>query len=1270
MDLVFQAVCWKGDDFPEGDQGEEEPRLHYKVLIFGRTLDGASVCVTSKFFPYFYISLPKGYTQVDAESLKLKLIEKMGRRHKGSVLKDSCDVVSRKKFFGFTNGESFKFLRMVFTTRHAYAVAAKIMADSIIPERAVAGEKIALYESNVDPVLKLMHCRNLQSAGWIRIPSGKFKTNEAPMSHCTIDVLTRYDALEPADIESPAPLVMASFDIEANSRDGNFPNPDEPGNEVIQIATVFQRYGEAEPYAKHVLCLGETRPVEGAETTCYETEPELLAAWSDLIKQHHTDILFGYNIWGFDMEFMYKRAMFNFGAEAERDAFLNCSKLRGVASGLKKTVLSSSAYGHNEFLILETPGILQVDLLHVLRKEHKLESYSLNKVSEHFLNDHKLDMPAWKMFELYRQGPEEKGLVADYCVKDAELPLRIANKLAVIPNMVEMAKATHVPLEFLIPRGQQIKVFSQILKRLRDKGYVCPTNPRGGGSAEGYTGATVLEPKRGAYLDDIVVCLDYASLYPSIMRAYNLCHSTIVLDSAYDNLPGVEYLTVDIEGMKYRFAQNVEGIMPALLADLAAYRKAAKKKMEAARAAGDGFMYKVHNGAQLAYKISMNSIYGFCGATNGFLPCQPIAAAVTCIGRSMIETTKRMVEENFPGAEVVYGDSVLPYTPVVVKNASTGQISVKTIQSLGELWESYDGFKPTDHGLTQKEQAQNVPYLAWTHQGWAPIKRVIRHKCQKRIYRVLTHTGVVDVTEDHSLLDKSVQQIKPKDAHVGMRLLHGLPSETCGVETITTDQAYIYGMFVGDGSGGRYKTKHGIKYSWALNNKDRALLESCKAKLERVHGQPFKVLETLESSGVLKLVPCRTIKPLVEHYRRTCYDDKAKRIPAEVMFGTSEVRVAFLQGLWDSDGCRKDNEVTGCHRIDTKNQLTAQWYFMLLASMGYNVSINTREDKPDIFRLTFTKKKQRKDAEVIKKIHVLHKSYEGHVYDLETDQGVFQAGVGRLIVKNTDSVMVKFPSKDMHECFKLGREAAEYITSHFKHPICLEFEKCYASMMLFAKKRYCGLMYTKADAPDYIDAKGIQLVRRDNCPLVRTVSKAVLDKLMYQRDTEGAIQLVRQTAQDLLENKVDTKQLVLSKTLKPEKEYKNTAQPHLYVARKIEERNGIKGSGPKSGERVPYVFIDTPDPTALQCSKAESPAYAAEHNLPIDFLYYLEHQLESPMIALFELLVDNPEEALFEDLKKSYIAERQSRVKEFKRVSKLKKDRQHEITSFFKPVAK
>lgn len=142
-----------------------------------------------------------------------------------------------------------------------------------------------------------------------------------------------------------------------------------------------------------------------------------------------------------------------------------------------------------------------------------------------------------------------------------------------------------VPVDYLLARGQQIKVFSVVLHKARELGFLCPDNKAIGTDGK-YEGATVLEAKRGAYFD-VVSGLDFASLYPSIIRAHNLCYTSIVLDEAYANVPGVQYYEVETGLGTYKFAQNVPSVLPSLLEDLATFRKKAKKDMGEAKKRGD-----------------------------------------------------------------------------------------------------------------------------------------------------------------------------------------------------------------------------------------------------------------------------------------------------------------------------------------------------------------------------------------------------------------------------------------------------------------------------------------------------------------------------------------------------------------------------------------------------------------------------------------------------------------------------------------------------------
>ena len=176
-----------------------------------------------------------------------------------------------------------------------------------------------------------------------------------------------------------------------------------------------------------------------------------------------------------------------------------------------------------------------------------------------------------------------------------------------------------------------------------------------------------------------------------------------------------------------------------------------------------------------------------------------------------------------------------------------------------------------------------------------------------------------------------------------------------------------------------------------------------------------------------------------------------------------------------------------------------------------------------------------------------------------------------VIYGDTDSVMVKFGVKTVAEAMKMGTEAAEYVSAKFVKPIKLEFEKVYFPYLLINKKRYAGLYFTRPDKHDKMDCKGIETVRRDNCQLVARLMNDCLQKILIERDPDGAMEYAKRNISDLLCNRVDISQLVITKELtKTDKDYANK-QAHVELANKMKKRDA--GSAPKLGDRVPYVII-------------------------------------------------------------------------------------------------
>ena len=274
------------------------------------------------------------------------------------------------------------------------------------------------------------------------------------------------------------------------------------------------------------------------------------------------------------------------------------------------------------------------------------------------------------------------------------------------------------------------------------------------------------------------------------------------------------------------------GIMPKILRKLLKARKDTRKKIPLEK---DEFKKGVLEGLQLGYKLSANSLYGQTGASTSAIFKQDVAAATTSTGRQMLNLCSSFAVQYY-GCDIVYGDSVAGDEPLILRNRQ-GLIEIKTIETLSEEWETYENFKPFDTVQSNRRDKQKafVNYEVFANNKWNPIKKVIRHKTNKKIYRVNTHCGVVDVTEDHSLLSDKREKIKPGECVVGeTKLFHSFPNELSGepihlneiVEELdmyenckkTKDEkeAFIYGVFFGDGSCGYYNCKSGNKYSWGL----------------------------------------------------------------------------------------------------------------------------------------------------------------------------------------------------------------------------------------------------------------------------------------------------------------------------------------------------------------------------------------------------------------------------------------------------------------------
>lgn len=1094
------------------------------------------------------------------------------------------------------------------------------------------------------------------------------------------------------------------------------------GDQIIQIGTTIHKYGEVECSYKNIITLGTCSPISDVDVIECTTEEEVLLKWQNLITQIDPDIITGYNIFGFDFAYMYDRAK-ELGIH---EAFCKIGKVIDKSCPFVEKTLSSSALGDNLLRYIDMDGRVIIDIMKVVQRDHKLDSYKLDNVANHFMKMNKNDVSPNDIFRLFKGNADDRKTIAEYCVQDCALCNKLIMKLEILANNIGMSNVCNVPLSFIFMRGQGVKIFSLVSKQCREDDFCIPTifkpkviDGESNGESndeEGYEGAIVLPPKEGIYLDDPVSVLDYASLYPSSMISENLSHDCIVLDSKYDNLPGVDYLDITYDVYDYvndkkvkvgekvcRFVQypdNEKGVIPRILNKLLQARKNTRKKMEyktittknGDKVSGilhegesqytlkkvDGtitivpnedvvsigntyneFEKAVLDGLQLAYKVTANSLYGQIGARTSPIYLKEIAACTTATGRKMILMAKQFLEENYL-AEIVYGDSVTHDTPLLIRYYD-GTIDIKTIQTLCNQWQEYSNFKPWDKTSTNKEQGEFKAQV-WTNGKWANINKVIRHKAKKELFRVNTLQGCVDVTQDHSIIDINGNQIKPDECIVGdTEIMHSFPTEYHSHDiNIDKFEAWIFGFFFGAGS-----CFDGS--SWSISHSNLQLLEKAEKYLKFIEALDFKILDTLNSSGVYKLVLCSPCNPcIIQKYKTLFYENNdCKKIPTIILNASYNIRLWFMQGYLGTDNL---NILNSKETFACKGKIGSQGLYYLMISLGWkNVCINISKNRDDdIYYITSTSQQYYKKLKnkVMEVINLGYSDDEEYVYDIETTEGVFQGGIGSIVCKNTDSIFTIFPNKDKDGNPLKGKEAimasintAVEASSKFKKflkaPHDLEYEKTFYPFILFSKKRYCANKYENDDTKCKMNSMGIALKRRDNAPIVKHIYGGVIDIILNEQDVRKSIDFLQLNLNDLINGKFPLESLVITKSLRAD--YKDPEKiAHKVLAERMGERD--PGNKPMVNDRIPFVYIQCNNKKGekiLQGNRIEHPDYIRKESLKPDYEFYITNQIMKPVLQLYALTLETLDgykkgNDYFKDIEKKLVIDKNGDMKKVK----------------------
>jgi DNA polymerase I len=582
------------------------------LRLFGKTPTGETVCVFwDKFRPYFYVNAkPEQYPSILAE------LKKQWPELEGQVIE--------------------KFLPGGYSTAQTKVLKVIGKDPSRVPEQRELVQRMGAipYEADVLFKYRWMVDTKLKGMSWIEVEGNQVRTDTVKCKAIQATSIKSVEAME------NAPFRYLALDIETVAAGEGLPVPSK--DPVVMISLAFSPAWRGKTSLVLV-----SRPTAGEGVEGCPDEKNMLRRLGEVIQDYDPDALDGYNIEGFDLPYLLER--------------LDKLQLPRDLGRTNKPVFIK-AFGKDK--IASVTGRLVIDPFAILKRDPwlKFKRYDLRTVAKALLNADKLEMGGVpEISRLWKSGKrEDLQRLVEYNKRDSELALRLVLEKGLLDKFIEIAKISGLLLQDTFG-GQSQRLECVLLHEFRDRGFIVPCKPAGFELQKrrderetlGLKGALVLEPIVGLHTGGCTLVLDFASLYPSIIRTFNICPTTLVRDFGAGQLSDSDVNKAP-NGAVFVKPAIREGVLPKIVRELVENRAAVKR---AAKSEADPERKRVLNAKQLALKDMANSMYGYTGYIRSRLYVMDIANAITAYGRENIQLTQKLIEQGFPAVKVLYGDT-------------------------------------------------------------------------------------------------------------------------------------------------------------------------------------------------------------------------------------------------------------------------------------------------------------------------------------------------------------------------------------------------------------------------------------------------------------------------------------------------------------------------------------------------------------------------------------------------------------------------------------
>ncbi|XP_016364240.1 DNA polymerase zeta catalytic subunit-like [Sinocyclocheilus rhinocerous] len=426
--------------------------------------------------------------------------------------------------------------------------------------------------------------------------------------------------------------------------------------------------------------------VTGLLVTYVSDEKELFEEVTNILRKYDPDILVGYEVQMHSWGYLLQRAS-TLGVDL-------CQQLSRVPGDAKENrfMAEKDEYGADTMTEIHIVGRVVLNMWRIMKTEAALNNYTFENVAFHLLHqrfplyshrtlsdwfDHNTHLHRWK--------------VVDHYVSRVRGTVQLLQQQDIIGRTSELARVFGIQFYHVLTRGSQYRVESMMLRIAKPMNYipVTPSTQQRAQQRAPQCIPLVMEPESCFYSNSVIV-LDFQSLYPSIVIAYNYCFSTCL--GRVENLgtcdefrfgctslrvpPDLLYqlrndITISPNGVTFVKSSVRKGVLPSMLEEILKTRIMVKQSMKAYK--HDKALLRLLDARQLGLKLIANVTFGYTSANfSGRMPSVEVGDSIVHKARETLERAIKMVNDTKKwGARVVYGDTDSMF--VLLKGATKEQ---------------------------------------------------------------------------------------------------------------------------------------------------------------------------------------------------------------------------------------------------------------------------------------------------------------------------------------------------------------------------------------------------------------------------------------------------------------------------------------------------------------------------------------------------------------------------------------------------------------------